>query len=355
MEKSDYILEFERPLRDLDKKLAQLNSLSMENNVDVSDEIAAIERKIEATKQQIYSNLEAWQKVQIARHPKRPYALDYIRSVCTGFQELHGDRTFGDDRAIVGGTAFFEGHAVVVIGQQKGRDTKENLLRNFGCPHPEGYRKALRLIRMAERFRIPLLTFIDTPGAFPGIGAEERHVSEAIAVNIREMSLLSVPNIAVIIGEGGSGGALGIGVCNRILIFENSYYSVISPEGCAAILWKDRAHAHKAAEALKLGAADLKKLGVVDEVLPESYGGAHNDPAAAAEVLRQAIARHLRELRLLSPQKLADDRYEKYRAMGLFEEKLQSELLARGAAGRETEATGEEAPEESPTEIDIRR
>jgi len=328
MEKSDYILEFERPLRDLDKKLAQLNSLSVENNVDVSEEIAAIERKIEATKKQIYSNLGAWQKVQIARHPKRPYTLDYIRANFTGFQELHGDRSFGDDRSIVGGTAFFQDQAVVLIGQQKGRDTKENLLRNFGCSHPEGYRKALRLIRLAEKFRLPLITFIDTPGAFPGIGAEERHVSEAIAVNIREMSLLTVPNISVIIGEGGSGGALGIGVANRVLIFENAYYSVISPEGCAAILWKDRSHAHKAAEALKLGANDLKKLGVVDEVLPECHGGAHNDPQAAAKTLQEALQRHLKELQVLSPEKLMDARYEKYRAMGVYEEKVRSEIAA---------------------------
>jgi acetyl-CoA carboxylase carboxyl transferase subunit alpha len=331
MEKTEYILEFEKPLRELDKKLAQLTTVSRENNVEVSEEIAAIERKIEATKQQIYSNLGAWQKVQIARHPKRPYTLDYIRTIFTGFQELHGDRTFGDDRAIVGGTAFFEGQAVVIIGQQKGRDTKENLLRNFGCPHPEGYRKALRLIRMAEKFRLPLLTFVDTPGAFPGIGAEERHVSEAIAVNIREMSLLTVPNIAVIIGEGGSGGALGIGVSNRILIFENAYYSVISPEGCAAILWKDRSHAHKAAEALKLGAHDLKRLGVVDEVLAEPSGGAHSDPQAAAETLRTALARHLKELQAMTPAKLADHRYEKYRAMGVFEEK-QLSTIAKAAA-----------------------
>ncbi len=346
MEKSEYLLEFERPLRDLDKKLAQLTSLSAENNVDVSEEIAAIERKIEATKQQIYTNLSAWQKVQIARHPKRPYTLDYIRAITTGFQELHGDRCFGDDRAIVGGTAFFNGQPVVIIGQQKGRDTKGNLLRNFGCPHPEGYRKALRLIRMAEKFRLPLITFIDTPGAFPGIGAEERHVSEAIAVNIREMSLLTVPNIAVIIGEGGSGGALGIGVSNRVLIFENAYYSVISPEGCAAILWKDRAHAHKAAEALKLGAADLKRLGVVDEVLPESHGGAHSNPEAAAETLRDALSRHLSDLEKLSPDQLADQRYEKYRAMGQFEEKLQAELQSAQNAE-------EPSPASDPADVEI--
>lgn len=323
MEKSEYILEFERPLRDLDKQLAQLTALSAENHVDVSDEIQGIERKIEATKKSIYSNLDAWQKVQIARHPKRPFAYDYIQRIFTEFQELHGDRSFGDDHAIVGGTAMFQGQAVVLICQQKGRDTKENLWRNFGCPHPEGYRKALRLIRMAEKFSLPLITMIDTPGAFPGIGAEERHVSEAIAVNIREMSLLNVPNIAVILGEGGSGGALGIGVSNRVLIFENAYYSVISPEGCAAILWKDRSHAGRAAEALKLGAADLKKLDVVDEVLAEPHGGAHMDVNTSAETLREALARHLSELQKFEKDELATDRYKKYRAMGVVQEKIQ--------------------------------
>lgn len=333
MEKTDYILEFERPLRDLDKQLAQLKTLSAENNVDVTEEIRAIERKITATKETIYSGLNAWQKVQIARHPKRPYTLDYITAIFTDFQELHGDRSYGDDRAIVGGTAFLEGQAVVLIGQQKGRDTKENLLRNFGCPHPEGYRKALRLIRLAEKFRLPLITLIDTPGAFPGIGAEERHVSEAIALNIREMSLLTVPNISVIIGEGGSGGALGIGVANRVLIFENAYYSVISPEGCAAILWKDRAHASRAAEALKLGAPDLKRLGVVDEVLPEPHGGAHRDPKASIDTLRECLKRHLASLAALSPEQLTDDRYKKYRAMGVFEESLLQEVIEKTSNG----------------------
>ncbi len=319
MEKSDYILEFERPLRDLEKQLVQLNQLSVENNVDVSDEIRAIERKIEATKESIYTNLDPWQKVQIARHPKRPYALDYIGRIFTDFEEFHGDRSFGDDRAIVGGTAFFRDQAIVVIGQQKGRDTKENLLRNFGCPHPEGYRKALRLIRMAEKFGLPLITFIDTPGAFPGIGAEERHVAEAIAVNIREMSLLRVPNISLIIGEGGSGGALGIGVASRVLILENAYYSVISPEGCAAILWKDRSHASRAASALKLGAQNLKELGVVDEVLPEPRGGAHLDAEASAATIASALERHLNDLQKMSADEIAAERYKKYRAMGVFE------------------------------------
>lgn len=363
MEKSEYILEFERPLRDLDKQLAEVTKLSVENNVDVSDEIRGIERKIEATKKAIYSNLGAWQKVQIARHPKRPYAFDYIARVFIDFQELHGDRSFGDDHAVVGGTAFFQGEAVVVIAQQKGRDTKENLWRNFGCPHPEGYRKALRLIRMAEKFNLPLITLIDTPGAFPGIGAEERHVSEAIAVNIREMSLLRVPNIAVIIGEGGSGGALGIGVSNRVLILENAYYSVISPEGCAAILWKDRANAHLAADALKLGAHDLKKLDVVDEVLPEPYGGAHLDVEASAKTLGDALSRHLSDLQSLSEEELCEDRYRKYRAMGVFEEKL-AQAAQRADGDTETgdgkakegeddsrSASKENQKEEKPSEV----
>ena len=232
-------MEFEKPLRDLTRQLEELRQQALETNVDLGTEILAIEGKIEGTRREIYSNLSAWDKVQIARHPKRPYALDYVGMLCTGFEELHGDRQFRDDRALVGGTAFFEGRAVMIIAQQKGRDTKEKILRNFGMPQPEGYRKALRLMRLAEKFRIPVLTFIDTPGAFPGIESEQRHVSEAIAVNLREMAMLETPTISVVVGEGGSGGALGIGVTDRVLMFENSYYSVISPEGCAAILWKD--------------------------------------------------------------------------------------------------------------------
>lgn len=345
MEKTEYILEFERPLRELDRQLVQLRKSSEENKLDVSDEIEAIEKKIEATKQSIYSNLSPWQKVQIARHPRRPYALDYIKALFTGFQEYHGDRCFGDDRAIVGGTAFFNGQAIVVVGQQKGRDTKENLMRNFGCPHPEGYRKALRIIRMAEKFQLPLVTLIDTPGAFPGIGAEERHVSEAIAVNLREMSLLSVPNIAVIIGEGGSGGALGIGVANRVLILENAYYSVISPEGCAAILWKDRSHAPRAAEALKLGARDLEELELVDEILKEPYGGAHNDPGQTAKTLGASLQRHFEELSRLTPEELRKDRYAKYRAMGRLEEAPPATPKARTKTEAETKAEEQPEPE----------
>jgi len=279
-----------------------------------------MELKIEATRKEIYSSLSSWQKVQIARHPRRPYALDYINAICEGFQEFHGDRQFRDDRAIIGGTAFLEGEAVMIVAQQKGRDPKERIARNFGMPQPEGYRKALRLMRLAEKFRLPVLTFIDTPGAFPGIESEARHVSEAIAVNLREMAMLRTPTISVVVGEGGSGGALGIGVTDRVLILENSYYSVISPEGCAAILWKDGSAAPKAAEALKLSADNLEKLGVVDEVIPEPSGGAHNDPAQAAGALRYAVLKHLNDLRALDSTRLLATRHERFRHLGVFEE-----------------------------------
>jgi acetyl-CoA carboxylase carboxyl transferase subunit alpha len=320
MERPAYLLEFEKPLRELEKQLETLHQQSLENNIDMSTELAAIEEKIETTKRDIYSNLTPWQRVQVARHPKRPYALDYVGALCTDFQELHGDRQFNDDRALIGGTAFFEGRAVMIIAQQKGRDTKENIVRNFGMPQPEGYRKALRLMKLAEKFSLPVFTFIDTPGAYPGVESEARHVSEAIAVNLREMTLLKVPSIAVIVGEGGSGGALGIGVTDRVLIFENAYYSVISPEGCAAILWKDRAHAPKAAAALKLNAGSLAELGVVDEVIPEPRGGAHNDPAKATAALKAALQKHLNDLVGLDTEKLLDQRYERYRALGKYRE-----------------------------------
>jgi len=320
MDRPAYLLEFEKPLRELEKQLDTLHQQSLENNIDMSSELAAIEEKIETTKKDIYTNLTPWQRVQVARHPKRPYALDYVAALCTDFQELHGDRQFNDDRALVGGTAFFEGRAVMIVAQQKGRDTKENIIRNFGMPQPEGYRKALRLMKLAEKFGLPVLTFIDTPGAYPGVESEARHVSEAIAVNLREMALLKVPSIAVIVGEGGSGGALGIGVTDRVLIFENAYYSVISPEGCAAILWKDRAHAPKAAEALKLNAGSLLELGVVDEVIPEPLGGAHYAPDKAAAALKYALQKHLNDLVGLDTEKLLDIRYDRYRALGEYRE-----------------------------------
>ncbi len=320
MEKPAYILEFEKPLRELSRRLDELRQQSLETNVDLAAQITVMEKDIVSAQREIYSNLTPWQKVQIARHPKRPYALDYLGLIFEGFEELHGDRQYSDDRALIGGTAFFDGQAVVIIAQQKGRDTKEKIARNFGMPQPEGYRKALRLARMAEKFGLPLLTFIDTPGAYPGIGSEERHVAEAIAVNLREMAMLRTPSISVIIGEGGSGGALGIGVTDRVLIFENSYYSVISPEGCAAILWKDAAAASKAAEALQLNADTLAKLGVVDEVIPEPFGGAHNDPKQAAEALRYALQKHLNDLRALDTEKLLETRYERFRHLGVFAE-----------------------------------
>lgn len=320
MDKPVYTLEFEKPLRDLAQQLDTLRQQSLENNLDLGSEIAAIKKKIEATQRSIYSNLTPWQRVQIARHPKRPYALDYIGAICTDFQELHGDRRFADDQALIGGTAFLHGEPVMIIAQQKGRETKEKIARNFGSPQPEGYRKALRLMKLAEKFGLPVICFIDTPGAYPGIGSEERHVSEAIAVNLREMAMLRVPSISVILGEGGSGGALGIGVTDRVLIMENSYYSVITPEGCAAILWRDAAQAPQAAAALKLDAASLEKFGIVEEVISEPFGGAHHDPEQAAEALCYSVRKHLNDLRSLPIDQLLDARYERFRRMGVFTE-----------------------------------
>jgi acetyl-CoA carboxylase carboxyl transferase subunit alpha len=320
METPSYTLDFEKPLRDLSRQLDELRQQSVETNVDMASEVRSIERKIEATQKDIYTNMTPWQKVMMARHPKRPYALDYVNMICTGFQELHGDRQYNDDRALVGGTAFFDGRAVMIVAQQKGREAKERILRNFGMPQPEGYRKALRIMKMAEKFGIPVLSFIDTPGAFPGVGSEERHVSEAIAVNLREMAMLKTPTISIVVGEGGSGGALGIGVTDRVLMFENSYYSVITPEGCAAILWKDGAAAPKAAAALKVVAADLEKLGAINEVIPEPFGGAHNDPPQAAAALKYAIQKHLNDLRALDVETLLETRYDRYRHIGAYNE-----------------------------------
>ena len=318
MEDLTYTLEFEKPLRELEKQLITLTQVSRESKVDVSSEIETIESKIEQTKLAIYSNLSPWQRVQLSRHPKRPYSLDYIGLIFTDFEELHGDRRFREDAAIVGGPAFLNGKPVMVIGQQKGRNTRDNLKRNFGCPHPEGYRKALRLLEMAEKFALPVITFIDTPGAYPGIGAEERHVAEAIAVNIRDMSVLKTPIITIVIGEGGSGGALGMAVGDEVMILENGYYSVISPEGCAAILWKDRSAAPQAADALKFSPEYLKKFGVVDRVISEPVGGAHRDYELAAKHLREAIDASLAKLKKKSVKKLLEDRYQKFRALGVF-------------------------------------
>jgi acetyl-CoA carboxylase carboxyl transferase subunit alpha len=315
-----YTLEFEKPLRDLERHLDQLHQKSLESQLDLSGEIAAIEKMIETAKLEIYSNLTTWQRVQIARHPQRPYALDYIQAIFTGFQELHGDRQFHDDQALIGGTAFFDGRAVMILAQQKGRETKEKILHNFGMPHPEGYRKALRLMKMAAKFNLPLICLVDTPGAFPGVGAEERHVAEAIAVNLRELALLGVPTVAVVIGEGGSGGALGIGLADRVLALENSYYSVITPEGCAAILWKDGSAAPRAAEALRLSARNLAEFKIVEEVIPEPQGGAHLNPDQTIASVRTALRRHLDELQTLPVEELLNRRYERYRHLGVYEE-----------------------------------
>ncbi|MBI5684213.1 MAG: acetyl-CoA carboxylase carboxyltransferase subunit alpha [Verrucomicrobia bacterium] len=311
--------DFEKPILELERKLEELRHMATVQKVDLHDQIAAMEKTVEETKQDIYTHLSAWQRVQLARHPRRPYMLDYIAAIATDFVELHGDRRFSDDRAMVGGFATIDNVRVVIVGQQKGRDTKENIMRNFGCAHPEGYRKAMRLMQMAERFGLPIVSFIDTPGAYPGVGAEERHIAEAIAANLRDMMALRVPIVAAVIGEGGSGGALGIGIANRVLIFENSYYSVISPEGCAAILWKDRAATPKAAEALKLTAKDLLGLKLVDEIIPEPLGGAHRDPAKAAAALKAALLTHLRDLLGKSADEVLNLRYDKFRAMGQFD------------------------------------
>jgi len=311
-------LDFEKPIVELEQKLGELRGHSRENNVNLDPEVRRMESKIEEMKKQVYSNLTAWQRVQIARHTARPYTLDYFQLSFTDFIELHGDRRFADDASMPGGLATIGRHRCAVAGQQKGRDTKENIHRNFGCANPEGYRKAMRLMRMAEKFGLPFVSLIDTPGAYPGIGAEERHIAEAIAANIRDMMTLRTPTVAVVIGEGGSGGALGIGVSDRVLMFENAYYSVISPEGCAAILWKHRKHAPEAAEALKLTARDLRELKLVDDVIPEPLGGAHQDQEAAICNLRKAVIHHLDELEAIPMEKLLDQRYEKFRRMGFF-------------------------------------
>ncbi|MES2123404.1 MAG: acetyl-CoA carboxylase carboxyltransferase subunit alpha [Gemmatimonadota bacterium] len=317
---TSYTLEFEKPLAELERQIDELKRVGDERQIDVMGELTTLEAKLDARREEIYKGLTPMQRVLVARHPRRPYTLDYLSSIFTDFIELHGDRLFRDDPAIVGGWARLGGHSVMVIGHQKGRDTKDNIKRNFGMPHPEGYRKALRLMQMAARFGAPVITLIDTPGAFPGLGAEERGQSEALARNILEMSALETAIISVVIGEGGSGGALALGVADRILMFENSVYSVISPEGCAAILWKDAAQRERAAEALKLTADDLLRLGLVDEIIPEPVGGAHFDPDAAGESLRAVLIRHLTELRKSRPDKLVKRRYDKYAAMGAYAE-----------------------------------
>jgi acetyl-CoA carboxylase carboxyl transferase subunit alpha len=320
-------LDFEKPIIELQNKLEELRAQPEKHSLGISfdEELKLIEKKLEETRRQIFLNLSPWQRIQLARHPKRPYTLDYINHAFSDFQELHGDRLFAEDRAMVGGFARLGQHPVMVIGTQKGRDTKENILRNFGAAHPEGYRKALRLMRLANKFGLPIITLIDTAGAYPGVAAEERHIAEAIAVNLREMTLLQVPIISAIIGEGGSGGALGIGVADRVLILENAYYSVISPEGCAAILWKDRANTAKAAAALKITAKDLLELKLVDEIVPEPLGGAHTDPAGTAANLKAHLLHNLENNKALSVPERLKKRYDKFRSHGQFLEEAEAE------------------------------
>ena len=317
------ILEFERPIAELEKQIEELKRLAGERSLDVAQEIAPLERKLSEMRVQIYQNLTPLQRVQVARIARRPFTADYIRLALTDFIELHGDRAFRDDAAIIGGWGRLEGETVMIIGHQRGRDTKENLRRNFGMPHPEGYRKALRLMKLAEKFQVPVLTFIDTPGAWAGLGAEERGQSEAIARNLLEMSQLQVPIIATVIGEGGSGGALALGVADRVLMLENAVYSVITVEGCAAILWKDgksQEMREKAATALRITAQDLVELRVVDEVVPEPIGGAHSDHETTAATLRDTLIRILDELKRFKPDKLVRRRREKFLRMGQFTE-----------------------------------
>lgn len=313
-----HVLDFERPLLELEQKLEEMRALSAQ--LDIAEEICELEQKLEELRQQVYSSLTRWQRVQIARHPERPYTLDYVQHVFTDFVELHGDRCYGDDPAIVGGLARFEGIPVVVVGHQKGRDTKENLRRNFGMPNPEGYRKALRLFRLAEKFRKPVITFLDTPGAYPGIGAEERGQAEAIARNLFEMARLQTPIVVVIIGEGGSGGALGIGVGDRILMLQYAWYSVIAPESCSSILWRSWDFKEQAAEELELCAEDLLRLGVIDCIVPEPLGGAHRNPQQMYQILREVLRQELLPLLKRPVEELVRQRQEKFFRMGVWQE-----------------------------------
>jgi acetyl-CoA carboxylase carboxyl transferase subunit alpha len=311
-------LDFEKPILELERKVQELKTYSSDKKMDLSSEIKRLEEKLEKLKSATYQGLSPWHRVQLARHPQRPYTLDYIGMIMTDFMEIHGDRLFSDDKAMICGLAKIDGIKVMVMGHQKGRSTKENIMRNFGCAHPEGYRKALRLMQMAEKFDIPVIALIDTPGAYPGIGAEERGQAQAIALNLREMGQIRTPIISVVIGEGGSGGALGVGVTDRIMVLENSYYSVISPEGCAAILWKDSSKANEAASVLKLTAQDLLSLGIIDEIVPEPLGGAHRDPQKTAATLKEALKRNVTELAQIGKDKLLKLRYEKFRKIGVF-------------------------------------
>jgi len=318
-------LEFEKPILELERKIEELRKLANTEKIDLKGEIKRLESKLTAVKKGVYGKLTSWQKVQIARHPRRPYTLDYIGMITNGFIELHGDRAFSDDKSIVAGFAKVDKKDFLIIGHQKGRDTKENLKRNFGSAHPEGYRKAMRLMKLAEKFDVPVLIFIDTPGAYPGIGAEERGQAEAIAYNLREMMSLRTPIIIFVIGEGGSGGALGIGVGDKVCVLENAYYSVISPEGCAAILWKDKTKAPEAANVLKLTADHLYELGIIDEIIKEPVGGAHRDHEFTADNVKEAVITHLEELAALTKDELLKKRYAKFRKIGAFFEPDQEE------------------------------
>lgn len=313
-------LEFEKPLLELERRIDELKSFADSQNIDVARELRRLEAKAEELRAEIYGNLTRWQITQIARHPRRPYALDYVKLLEIDFLELHGDRRFGDDEAVIAGLGSFRGIGLTVVGHQKGRGTKENIRRNFGMAHPEGYRKALRLMRLGAKFDLPVLSLVDTPGAYPGIGAEERGQAEAIAVNLHEMSHLPVPIVVVVIGEGGSGGALGIGVGDAVLMLEYSIYSVISPEGCASILYRDAARAPQAAEAMKIAARDLLELGIIDEIVPEPSGGAHRDPALAAKYVGEAVEKYLSRLAGLAPAELVRRRVERLMSMGVHRE-----------------------------------
>lgn len=312
------VLDFEKPILELEQKIEEMRKY--EDNLDIADEIKTLESKVNQLRDSIFTNLTRWQRVQLARHPDRPYTMDYLHLMLDDFVELHGDRHFGDDKAIVGGLGTLGGEPVVVIGHQKGRDTKSNVYRNFGMPNPEGYRKALRLMHLAAKFHRPVITMLDTPGAYPGIEAEERGQAEAIARNLFEMSHLPVPIVVVIIGEGASGGALGIGVGDRILMFENAWYSVIAPESCSSILWRSWDYKEQAAEALKLSASDLVEQGIVDRIVPEPQGGAHRNHAISAETLKSILREELKALKKLKPEKLVQKRIEKFSAMGRWAE-----------------------------------
>lgn len=328
------VLDFEKPLAELEARIEELRAFSREQEIDLSREIETLEQKADALRREIYDNLTPWQRIMLARHPHRPTTLDYVQRIFDDFIELRGDRCFREDASLVGGIARLAGRPVTVIGTQKGRDTKENLARNFGSPHPEGYRKASRLMKQAEKFGRPVVCFIDVVGAYPGIEAEERGQGVIIAQNLAEMMCLQVPVVAVVTGEGGSGGALAIGVADRLIMLQNAYFSVISPEGCAAILWKDASRAKEAAEVLRLTANDLLALGIADEVLPEPRGAAHKDYDAMASLIKESLIRHLSELAGMVPKKLVEKRYAKYRSIGVYQVAESSSLPGQEAASR---------------------